>query len=210
MSKFSDLFLVSIAWCFMGLVTVQAAPVDYLLFDGLTNDEPAGDYDMLYDQRQNGTENFRLNIDGVIMAFPAAATSQASNTAANVAANYLLQLASALDDEDDNNDESDTTNYFPFVKNANKDADANSAFATDAKSPSAPQQQVAGDEKTSPKPAAEYSTESGTADSVAALNIKRENVADIVERIGSMSAGENTPKVVVVPVKKIQGRRKNK
>lgn len=211
MSKFSDLFLVSIAWCFIGLASVQAAPVDYLLLDGLNNDEPAGDYDMLYDQRQNGTENFRLNVDGVIMAFPAAASSQASNAAANVAANYLLQLASSLDDEDDDNDDSGNLNYFNFVKNANKEGDVTTAAAADAKSPSPAQQQVTSDEKTSAKSAAEYSTESITVDSVAALNAKRESAADVVaQRISSMAADENAPKMVVVPVKKVQGRRKNK
>lgn len=212
MYRFNEnLFLISIAWCFIGLASVQAAPVDYLLLDGITNDA-AGDYDMMYDQRQNGTENFRLRVDGVIMAFPASASTHASSAFTNVAANYLLQLASAIEDDDNDNSNSgandDTDeNYFNFVKNANKDGDATppALSASDVKDAS-----PATDDKTSAKPSPS-STETITVESVAALNANTENAADkVAERISSMNAEENEAKVIVVPVKKIQARRRNK
>lgn len=212
MYRFNEnLFLISIAWCFIGLASVQTAPVDYLLLDGLTNDA-AGDYDMMYDQRQNGTENFRLRVDGVIMAFPSSASTHASSAFTNVAANYLLQLASAIeDDENDSNvsgaNDATDDNYFNFVKNANKDG------GVTPPSPSAPDVKdapPATDDKISVKQSP-TSMESITVDSVAALNANTENAADkVAERINSMHAEENEAKVIVVPVKKIQARRRNK
>lgn len=221
----------------MSLIIVKAAPVDYLLLDGLNNNDETGDYDMMYDQRQNGTENFRLHVDGVVVAFPASATSHASAALSNVAANYLLQLASAVedaDDDDSNSDGNDPDNYFNFVKNANKNGDVTSAPASEVKytspqavdikstAPAAEEAEatsatsdqksaIKSDEKTSGKPA-EYSTESITVESIAALNTKTENAADVVaQRISSMNSEEySAPKVVVVPVKKIQARRRNK
>lgn len=88
---------------------LNAAPIDYLLLDDLPEDEPnnnEGDYDMTYDQRQNGTENIRLRIDGVLIAFPSSVSSSAGSMASNAAANYLLQLAAAAEDDDSGSNES--------------------------------------------------------------------------------------------------------
>jgi hypothetical protein len=48
---------------------VQSASLgDFLELLDQTEPEPPADYDVYYDQRQNGTENYRLKIDGVVVA----------------------------------------------------------------------------------------------------------------------------------------------
>lgn len=93
------------------------------------------------------------------------------------------------------------------MKNANKDG------GVTPPSPSAPDVKdapPATDDKISVKQSP-TSMESITVDSVAALNANTENAADkVAERINSMHAEENEAKVIVVPVKKIQARRRNK
>lgn len=101
MCKFhNNLFLVSIVLCSVWL-TINASPID-LLLDELfeERDSNSKDYDLRYDQRQNGTENIRLNVDGVVIAY-ASGDSGAANGAGNLASEYLLQFADALDSEDD-------------------------------------------------------------------------------------------------------------
>ena len=60
-------------------------PLDQLLSDLLTQQDDGtdefGDYDLHYDQRQNGTENYRISLNGVIVAIPTGAASQATELA---------------------------------------------------------------------------------------------------------------------------------
>jgi len=54
--------------------SVQSASFGDFLEELLDQSEPEPeqpDYDIYYDQRQNGTENYRLKIDGVVVALPA-------------------------------------------------------------------------------------------------------------------------------------------
>lgn len=162
-----------------------------MLFDDLI-DEPGNeqDHDLTYDQRQNGTENIRLNVDGVIIAFPSSSSSQASSAAGNLAANYLLQLAAGADDDDDDSD------YFPFVKNANNE---NGVTAPPS---------VANDKETAEqaKDKKKIATKENSAKRVvivkeAAAPVPPQHVDPIVDE---------QSKLDVIPVKKIQSRRKNK
>lgn len=69
------------------------------------------DYDLHYDQRQSGSENYRLNVDGVMMAVPAASETTISSLGA-LATNYLMDLAAAtseLDAEDEEDAEDEAT-----------------------------------------------------------------------------------------------------
>lgn len=94
MCKFSNkLFTISILLLISTHYT-RATPLG-LLFDYIDEDHfddgNKGDYDLRYDQRQNGTENVRLNIDGVLIAIPTSATSQAGGSLGDLATNYLLE-----------------------------------------------------------------------------------------------------------------------
>lgn len=102
--------------------SVRASPFDLLLLDDLIDDDGGvkDDYDLHYDQRQNGTENIRLRVDGVVIALPSSSSSQSGSTVGNLASNYLLGLA-GLDDLD----EDDADNYFGIVKNSQPTNDSN-------------------------------------------------------------------------------------
>lgn len=76
MCKFNNnLFAIYVLTFGLVITLIQSAngnPIDFLLFDDY-DEEPAGqaqDYDLHYDQRQNGTGNFRLHIDGVVIGVP--------------------------------------------------------------------------------------------------------------------------------------------
>lgn len=77
--------------------------------DGVGYDDMSkGDYDLRYDQRQNGTENVRLNIDGVIIAVPGSSSSSSSPSSSssfsNVATNFLLSTLLGSDYDEKNAD----------------------------------------------------------------------------------------------------------
>lgn len=195
--------------CFVWLTSLEslnAAPIDYALLEDLVNnDESTNDFDVAYDQRQNGTENLRLRIDGLILAFPSAASSQASSMAANLAANYLLQLATA---EDDDNEDEIPDNFASLLKNSNSDN-----IVTAPTVPTEKEQSLNKDERLTKKKVivrTENPKES-TVKRVIALNVKDDLVADLAadQRINPINDADDS-KLVVVPVKKIQSRRKNK
>lgn len=65
----------------------------------------ADDYDLHYDQRQSGQENYRVNVDGIMLTVPAASEQTVGSLGA-MATNYLLDLAAATaaqegEDEDE-------------------------------------------------------------------------------------------------------------
>lgn len=93
------------------VANASASPLETLLTEyleagagtKLTADAEDADYDLHYDQRQSGSENYRLNVDGVMMTVPAASESTLGSLSA-MATNYLLDLAAAtseLDGDDD-------------------------------------------------------------------------------------------------------------
>lgn len=69
------------------------------------DDVNRGDYDLRYDQRQNGTENVRLNVDGVLIAIPSSSSSSSpsssSSSFTNIATDLLIStlLGSDYDDK---------------------------------------------------------------------------------------------------------------
>ncbi|XP_055296397.1 uncharacterized protein LOC129565473 [Sitodiplosis mosellana] len=201
MCKFNqNLFIV---WCSLWLVllfkTYNASPLDFMLLDDLI-DEPGNepDHDLTYDQRQNGTENIRLNIDGVIIAFPSSSSSQASNAAGSLATNYLLQLAAGAADDDDDSD------YFPFVKNANNE---NGVTAPSAASEKETAEQAKDKKKITsiPEPTKDNSVKRVV---IVKEAVKNEAVAVPPQHVDPVVDEQSN--LDVVPVKKIQSRRKNK
>lgn len=203
MCKFNqNLFLVTI--CGFALIELlTASPVDLSFLDDIMDGSSSYDvnpnHDIKYDQRQNGTENLRLNLDGVIIAFPASTSNQATNAAANVAANYLLQLAAAEDDED--------SDYFPFLKNSNQ----NGIAASNDKETAA---QVLKDDKNSKKksspPGGAPAKEPEKVVVVKEYVKNADEIADAAAGQQSVSTVEQQQqaKIEVIPVKKVQSRRK--
>lgn len=201
MCKFNqNLFTVFLLWGSILLIqTLDAAPVDYLLLDDLINDyEPnnGNDFDMTFDQRQNGTENVRLRIDGVLVAIPSSASSTAGSMAGNVAANYLLQLAAATE-EDDAEDTDSVDNYFNFVKN--------SAGVT----PTAGEKKIETVTKDVFKKKA-TSTPFKESEVTRVTIMKEENPGHFDYSKNAAAAEEEQTRPPVVPVKKVQSRRRNK
>lgn len=76
--------------------TSNGTPIETLLEEYLdaaaAQAQADSDYDVQYDERQNGTENYRLKIDGVVIAIPGAPPSSISSLGL-LATNYLAQLA---------------------------------------------------------------------------------------------------------------------
>lgn len=101
MCKFNQ-FLVLFVCCAQLIQIGVTSPLGTLLFDDYVDEETGGDYDLHYDQRQNGTENYRLNIDGVVIAVPGA-SSNAMNSIGLLASNYLLELAEAAAANEESN-----------------------------------------------------------------------------------------------------------
>jgi len=109
-----SLFLLYIIGC-------HGSPIDFLLLDDYIDDEPqisnnnnnnnGQDFDVHYDQRQNGTGNFRLHIDGVVIAAPSSAG--AGEMVGSLASNYLLNIVEQAqkDDTDDDDDDNDNDKY---------------------------------------------------------------------------------------------------
>lgn len=114
MCKFNNKLFTSylIWWNLFALLadTCNGGPVDFLLFDDYdeTGSPLAGpDYDLNYDQRQNGTGNFRLSIDGVVIGMPSSAMT--SDMMGTLAQNYILGLVKAANKGDGSNTESAST-----------------------------------------------------------------------------------------------------
>lgn len=205
MCKFNqNLFLVTLVWCIVWLSATRASPIDYLLLGDSADDQSNGrnDFDMRFDQRQNGTENFRLRVDGVLIAFPSVVSSSAGSIASNAAATYLLDLAAAVEDDDNDND---TDNYFHFLKNSNDASASETASAGGKKNTEFP---TKNDKLTTP-------TKEGETKNVIIIKEneekKSENSSDLAKK--SSTLDQQQVKLVdfpFVPVKKIQSRRKNK
>lgn len=81
MCKFNNNLFAIYVLAFGLIITLiqstNASPVDFLLFDDYDEEPtgPAQDYDLHYDQRQNGTGNFRLHIDGVVIGVPSSGSA---------------------------------------------------------------------------------------------------------------------------------------
>lgn len=100
MCKFNQ-FLVLFVCCTQLIQFGVASPLS--LFDDYADEQTDDDYDLHYDERQNGTENYRLNINGVVIAVPGA-SSNAMSSIGLLASNYLLELAEAAAANEQPND----------------------------------------------------------------------------------------------------------
>lgn len=115
MCKFNNrLFTIHVIWLNLIILftaSCNCGPIDFLLFDDYDEEGSSAaagqDYDLSYDQRQNGTGNFRLNIDGVVIGVPSA--GMASEMVGTLAQNYILGLVKANEasEDDDSNDVAD-------------------------------------------------------------------------------------------------------
>lgn len=209
MCKFNaNLFIITV-WCSVWIMLIgtnRASPIDFMLLDEFIDEPAASDHDLTYDQRQNGTENIRLNIDGVIIAVPSSSSSQASSAIGNVAANYLLQLAAGADDDSDDGD------YFPFVKNANNENGVTAPSSSSVNDKEA--SEYVKDDKISKKKNT-FKAEPTKENNVKRVVIVKEDVRDespdvIPQRINPVAPVQEQSKFEVIPVKKVQSRRKNK
>lgn len=205
MCKFNqNLFLITICG-FASVKMITASPVDFSFLDDLMDGpsyEVDHDHDLKYDQRQNGTENLRLNVDGVIIAFPASTSNQATSAASNLAANYLLQLAAASEEDEDGD-------YFPFLKNSNNE---NGITASNNKETVAIQAMK--DDKNSKKKSSPPGLPKEPAKVVAVKEIVKDadEIDDTVAGQQAIVTAEQQQqaKIEVIPAKKVQSRRKNK
>lgn len=190
----------------MLMKTYNTSPLDFMLLDELIDEQAnVPDHDLSYDQRQNGTENIRLRIDGVIIALPSSSSGQTGSAAGNLAANYLLQLAAGAEDDDDDGD------YFPFVKNANID---NGVTAPPSQASFEEAAVQAKDDKKKKKIAFKpEQTKNNNVKSVVIVKEVQRNdeIAEVTPQRRSPVAVDNEqPELDVIPVKKVQSRRKNK
>lgn len=103
MCKFNQLLLLFVCCAQLTQISVSS-PLGTLLFDDYVDEQTDDDYDLHYDERQNGTENYRLNINGVVIAVPGASTNAMSSIGL-LASNYLLELAEAAAANEEPNDE---------------------------------------------------------------------------------------------------------
>lgn len=186
----------------MLIASYSASPIDFTLLDDLIDEPAPADHDLTYDQRQNGTENIRLNVDGVIIAFPSAASSQASSMVGSAAINYLIPLLAGGDD-----DSSDDADYFPFVKNANTENGVTAPSPANDKEP-AEQVKELSKKKVAFKP--EPTKDNHVKQRVVIVKEgAKDESADFVGPVES-AVPEEQSKFEVIPIKKVQSRRKNK
>lgn len=101
MCKFNQ-FLALFVCCAQLIQIGVTSPLS--IFDDYVDEQADSDYDLHYDERQNGTENYRLNINGVVIAVPGA-SSNAMSSIGLLASNYLLELAEAAANNEESNDQ---------------------------------------------------------------------------------------------------------
>lgn len=112
-SQFWTIILVSFAIIF-DTITVKGSPLDFLLDEYLgsagEDASDTDDYDIHYDQRQSGTENYRLKVDGVVIAAPAG-SEDAIGSFGLLASNYVAKIAAATSEHDDGVDDGKPYEY---------------------------------------------------------------------------------------------------
>ncbi|XP_037052296.1 uncharacterized protein LOC119085885 [Bradysia coprophila] len=112
MCKFNQ-FLALFVCCAQLVQIGVTSPLGTLLFDDYTDEQADSDYDLHYDERQNGTENYRLNIDGVVIALPGP-SSNAMSSVGLLASNYLLELAAGNGGANDEGLDEVENDYHPY------------------------------------------------------------------------------------------------
>uniref|UniRef100_A0A182P679 DUF4794 domain-containing protein n=1 Tax=Anopheles epiroticus TaxID=199890 RepID=A0A182P679_9DIPT len=93
----------------LAVVQIDSLPVTSFLDDDSDYDDSFenDDYDLVFDQRQNGTANVHLSVDGVMLALPAPEMQPSATLAgATLLDLFASQLAEAGESEDDSSEES--------------------------------------------------------------------------------------------------------
>uniref|UniRef100_A0A182JSQ2 Uncharacterized protein n=1 Tax=Anopheles christyi TaxID=43041 RepID=A0A182JSQ2_9DIPT len=90
------------------VVRIDSLPISSFLDDDSDYDDSfENDYDLVFDQRQNGTANVRVSVDGVMFALPAPEMSPSASLAgATLLDLFASQLAATGESEDDSSEES--------------------------------------------------------------------------------------------------------
>ncbi|XP_050072335.1 uncharacterized protein LOC126560418 [Anopheles maculipalpis] len=89
------------------VVRIDSLPLTTFLDDDSDYDDSfENDYDLVFDQRQNGTANVRVSVDGVMLALPAPEMSPSATLAgATLLDLFASQLAAAGEGEEDDSSE---------------------------------------------------------------------------------------------------------
>uniref|UniRef100_A0A182TYZ0 DUF4794 domain-containing protein n=1 Tax=Anopheles melas TaxID=34690 RepID=A0A182TYZ0_9DIPT len=89
------------------LVRIHSLPIPSILDDDSDYDDSYEyDYDIVFDQRQNGTANVHVSVDGVMLALPAPEMPPSASLAgATLLDLFASQLAAAGESEDDSSEE---------------------------------------------------------------------------------------------------------
>ncbi|XP_058454779.1 uncharacterized protein LOC131432487 [Malaya genurostris] len=100
MCKYTNgLFWITV---FIAITLVGGSPV--LTYDD-DYDSAEDDYDVVFDQRQNGTENVRVSVDGIVIAVPAPPAQSDISTLAGAAFLEVLNAQLATLDNDSSDEE---------------------------------------------------------------------------------------------------------
>lgn len=113
--------VTTLLFVFIALQRSSGSPIEQLLSDflddaGDSQPDFGDDYELHFDQRQNGTENYRLNIDGVLIAVPAASQNSIGSLGL-LASSYLMDFAEATGNGDDDDDDEANDKPYRFELN---------------------------------------------------------------------------------------------
>lgn len=110
MCKLNNSILVLILLNVFVINVINSTPLGGIFNDDEYSDE---DFDLHYDERQKGTENLRLRIDGVVLGIPASGSSSmgSSTDLFSSLAAEILAMNNENEDEDDNEIQADTDKW---------------------------------------------------------------------------------------------------
>ncbi|KAL9706363.1 hypothetical protein quinque_009881 [Culex quinquefasciatus] len=118
----SRVFLLAVVAIGGSLTLVGALPV--LSYDD-DYDSVEDDYDVVFDQRQNGTENVRLNLDGLMIALPGPLQqSDLSSMAGAALMDVLAAHAGSFEGDSSEEDSNSKAKYHDFNDNVDYGANA--------------------------------------------------------------------------------------
>lgn len=109
MCKLNNSVVVLILLNVFVIKVINSAPLAGIFNDDEYSEE---DFDLHYDERQKGTENLRLRIDGVVLGLPASSSSLggSSDVLSSLAAE-ILAMNNESEDDDDNEIQADSDKW---------------------------------------------------------------------------------------------------
>lgn len=108
MCKLNNSVLVLILLNVFVIKVIDSSPLAHIFNDDEYSDE---DFDLHYDERQKGTENLRLRIDGVVLGLPASSSVGGSSDLFSSLAAEILAMNNENEDDDDNEIQADTDKW---------------------------------------------------------------------------------------------------